>query len=236
MPVSGSEYTWYDLAFGPRQCPLAWLTAVRSKPSLAGNKMDWDRGRGNHHSGIVWLSAMLKDRLSAGPADLTSGGAAVHHSITSSCNNTCRPWASWKEKVFKAYFCWEKISSFLLTNQLVLFYFLTESFHVSDHTTTGSYMVLFCVLFCTKPCKILWIALSFFCFLCLEYCRLLMSAVKWYFYCMHPCVGTTHITVRDMITGVALIQIPWICQSQFFESTTFLKRRWIRCVYKCKNK
>lgn len=80
MPVSGSEYTWYDLAFGPCQYPLAWLPAVPSQPSLAGNKMDWDRSRGIHHSGMVWLSATLKDRLSAGPATLTSG-CIVHQSI-----------------------------------------------------------------------------------------------------------------------------------------------------------
>lgn len=76
MPVSGSGYTWYDLAFGPCQCPLAWIPAVPSQPSLAGNKMYWDRGRGNHHCGMAWLSAMLKDRLLAGPA----WGCIVHQS------------------------------------------------------------------------------------------------------------------------------------------------------------
>lgn len=76
MPVSGSGYTWYDLAFGPCQCPLAWIPAVPSQPSLAGNKMYWDRGRGNHHCGMAWLSATLKDRLLAGPA----WGCIVHQS------------------------------------------------------------------------------------------------------------------------------------------------------------
>lgn len=94
MPVSGSGYTWYDLAFGPCQCPLAWLPAVSSKSPLARNKMDWGRWRGNHHSGIIWLSATLKDKLSAGHADLTSAGTvtALPHPITASGADDDKAW------------------------------------------------------------------------------------------------------------------------------------------------
>lgn len=85
MPVSGSEYTWYDLAFGPCQWPLAWLPAVPS--SLAGNKMDWARGRVSHHSEIVWLSATLKDRQQSQLSPHTwrqeaPGITALHHPVT----------------------------------------------------------------------------------------------------------------------------------------------------------
>lgn len=76
--LSTHDMTWHlDLASilwpGYLLCPLSHI--------LLETRWIWDRGRGNHHSGIGWLPATLKDRLSAGSADMMSGGALHHEQV-----------------------------------------------------------------------------------------------------------------------------------------------------------